>query len=202
MENNKGKEIINNYGVVAENIDNVTVNLPIHKIKNSILASLLEKLIEEKAFETNSEPQPITYDIREKIDYNNVIKYKDIIEKYASYHSICDNTLNLIDNVKIGAKKKILSSINDKYIAIKGEYIRKGQQDNKPLIDIIKESSDSIMDDIVNYHLNFIENIENMDKYDYEELEINLKAFITYCFIECKILENPNLIKVEKHVNN
>ena len=51
MENNKDKEIINNYGVVAENIDNVTVNLPIHKIKNSILASFLEKLIENKAFE-------------------------------------------------------------------------------------------------------------------------------------------------------
>lgn len=202
MENNKDKEIINNYGVVAENIDNVTVNLPIHKIKNSILASFLEKLIENKAFETNSDAHSIIYDIREKLDYNNVIKYKEIIEKYSSYYLICDTTLNQIDNVKIGTKKKILSSINDKYIAIKGEYLRKGQQDNKPLMNVIKESSDLIMDDIVNYYLNFITNIENMDKYDYEEIEINLKAFITYCFIECKILENPNLIKVEKNANN
>ncbi len=202
MGNNKDKEIINNYGVVAENIDNVTVNLPVHKIKTSILASFLEELIESNAFETNLVAPPITYDIREKLNYNNVIKYKDIIEKYSSYYLICDATLNQIDNVKIGRKKKILSSINDKYIAIRGEYIRKGQQDKKPLMDVIKESSDSIMDDIVNYYLGFIANIENMDKYDYEEIEINLKAFITYCFIECKILENPNLRKVEKNVNN
>ena len=38
---------------------------------------------------------------------------------------------------------------------------------------------------------------ENMNEYDYEDLEINLIAFITYCFIILKNLKKPKL-KEEK----
>ena len=45
------------------------------------------------------------------------------------------------------------------------------------------------------YYTSFIQKIDGIEKHEYEEVEINLQAFITYCFIECKILENPSLMK-------
>lgn len=195
MENDKNIEVKKNYGVVANKIDTVNVNASIPKVRHTILSSFLEKLIENKVFETNSEIHSISYEINEKINYNNVIKYKDIIKKYSAYYSICDNALNQIDNTLVGSKSKIFSSINDRYLIIKGDHLKKRSQDNIPIMNVVKESSDLIMDEMVNFYMEFIMNIENMDNYNYEDIEINIIALIIYCFIECKILEKPIVIK-------
>ena len=49
----------------------------------------------------------------DKIEYNCVIKYKDIIKYYSAYHSTCEKHLNAYDDSNIRGKAKILRCVHE-----------------------------------------------------------------------------------------
>ena len=133
------------------------------------------------------------YDINEKIKHNEIIKYKEIINEYGQYSGICEKAFNIIDNNKIGSKRKILMSISLLYKKYKGELLsNNGKETNQNDIEIIREKSDKMIDIIKNELEDRIEKDGSNDFYS-EEKEIGLYIIICYAFVECKILEKPGV---------
>ena len=56
---------------------------------------------------------------------------------------------------------------------------------------IVQAHSDDILDAIFSFYNNEAQKYSVLSGYSYEEIELNIQAFLTYCFIECKILERP-----------
>lgn len=186
-------QIDSNSGVVANHINNLTYNATNPpKIKNSIMANILKHMLDRNIFsETIEESSMIPYDICTKIEYNNIVKYKQLFDNYATYYSICNNVINLIDNERVGSKQIILNSVHNKYLLFKGNYIKEYSKTGELERTIIQAHSDDILDDIFSSYYSEAQMYSTLDGYSYEDVQINMQAFLIYCFIECKILERP-----------
>lgn len=188
-KNNEKLSIENNNGVIAGNVDNLHISYS-NSIKLSILASILKCMIDDDALNTPPSKKLLPYDIDDKILFNNVIKYKEIINDYSGFCKICEETINKLDNIKPNTKSKILRSVHNKYLLIKGDYLKNKDSFEKE-IEIVRKNADSILDKIKECYIEQVLKTDLLMKYPYEDLELNLTAFIVYCFVECEILERP-----------
>lgn len=120
----------------------------------SLIPTLIEKLADlvnitdeemERAYKI-SPSELITYDIDGKIEYNDVIKYKDLIKEYSLYGSICEQAFNIIDNNDMGIKRRILDSISLLYKKFKGQLLLENRTSVLAEIDIIRMNADKIID--------------------------------------------------------
>lgn len=126
----------------------------------------------------------------DKLDFNAVIKYKEIFTEYAIYYTMCSNIMEKLDNVKTGTKKKILTHIKTIYMVVKGALLKEKQVAGLSDIEIIKQNSDSIIDSIYNEVYNIVVSSSN-GHISMEEITIGIMCFLCYSFLECKILERP-----------
>ena len=184
------QNVENNNGVVANHIDQVTINSEKKAIKPSILAKIIKHIIQKNIF-SGSVSNPISYDVTEKIAHNNIIKYRQLIEEYYSYAYICESTLNTIDDVSYGNKSTVLRHIHDLYILTKGEFTSKCSGTDLSVMQIVQLNSDRILDKIIFNLENDLSNSLELAETATEDLLVNLRVFIVYCFVECHILEKP-----------
>ena len=186
-------QIDSNSGVAAGHIEKLTYYAPNpQQIKNSVMANILKAMLDQGSFSENNENISLTpYDICAKIEYNHIVKYKELFDNCATYYSICYKIVNTLDNERVGSKQTILDSILNKYLLIKGNFIK--QHSNLGVSDktIVQAHSDDILDAIFSFYNNEAQKYSVLSGYSYEEIELNIQAFLTYCFIECKILERP-----------
>ncbi len=125
----------------------------------------------------------------DKIEYNCVIKYKDIIKYYSAYHSTCEKHLNAYDDSNIRGKAKILRCVHEWYMEAKGDVLLRNRNSEKAEMDIVRENSDNIIDMVKGrIHKCVIDSHELMLM---EDMELGIACFTCYCFMECKILEKP-----------
>lgn len=178
-------------------IDIVRGDVNIYNYNKARIPSLLPKFIEvlaEKYLEnSNSIPNsgiPSEYKIEDKIVYNNLIKYKFIVEDYGFYYKICTDALDIIDNNNIGGKTKILDSIKEYYKKEKRRLISSNSE-VEDVMEIIRENADNIIDFAIDEVRHKIENGYNGEKISIEDVHICCPIFICYAFAECKILERP-----------
>lgn len=192
-----------NTGIIAKEVSVegsliLNQNIPIQKIK-----SLIPSLVKELAKITNKPDEEIEknykvslcdleeYNIPDKINFNNVIKYKEFVGEYSQYFAICEEAFNILDDNKCGTKKRILLNINQLYKEYKGELLIEYKNSGMDDIEIIRENADFLIEKVKD---ELKKNILN--DYEYEELaieEINdgLIRIICYAFVGCKILEKP-----------
>lgn len=189
-----------NYGVEA-GVINGDVQVSVFNQRKfkfpSLIPSLIEQLAElanisdedmDKQYKISSEDLQ-EYRIEDKIEYNRVIKYKEIIDDYSQYGAICENAFNIIDDNDTGMKRKILKNINSMYKKEKGQVLLDNR--GKDSIDIIRENSDAIIENVINSMTEKINNDDNGKNILIEDIEEGLSRIICYAFIECKILEKP-----------
>lgn len=129
------------------------------------------------------------YYISEKIEYNNLIKYKGFIEDYGNYGSTIDSIYTSLDSEVPNTKKRFLQFINIKYKEVLGDLIRKSP--DKTIRDIVQVSSDDIMDYVFEKLKETYNASEVIDVVDIEDLNTCLICIICKAFIDCKILEIP-----------
>ncbi len=125
----------------------------------------------------------------DKIDYNCVIKYKDTIKYYSSYHSICEKHLNAYDDSNIRGKAKILGCVHVWYMEAKGDILLRNRDSKKAEIDIVRENSDDIIDMVKERILKVV--IDSHESMYREDMVQGIACFTCFCFMECKILEKP-----------
>lgn len=192
-----------NSGIIAKE---VTLNGDLYIGQNSPVKnfkSLIPNLIKELANITNKSDDEIEriykvsqfdleeYNIDDKIEFNKVIKYKEFVDEYSQYYTICDEAFNIIDNNNIGSKKRILTNINQLYKQYKGKFLFEYRDSNKENIEIVRENADNIIEMIMKELESRILNDQSCDELYIEYIQDGLIRVICYAFVKCKILEKP-----------
>lgn len=186
-----------NSGVVAGVINGDVYISKSNNKGHSLIPSVIEKLseitnVDEEYLEKKFKIEPIEleeYKIPDKIEYNKVIIYKEIIDEYSEYSSICEHAFNVLDDNNMGIKRKILEYIKLLYRKVKGKLIK-----NNPKIDsmeLIRQNSDEIIEQVIEILKKEINTDDKGRTIAIELIEVALSRIICYAFIKCKILEKP-----------
>lgn len=192
-----------NSGVVASNINGpVQVNQNYYEKKRR-LPSLLPKFIERLAELVNTEEnvengalntQP--YDINDKINHNNLIAYKDLVDDYGSYYYTCERAFEIINSsIKHGSKTSILRNISEIYKEKKRILILENKVNPVP-IDLIRLNADKLIDQVRKEVKERIENAYTDEDIFDDDIDFCLSVFLCYAFCECKILEKPPVVQL------
>lgn len=183
---NNGVMVASNSGVINLNCENI-VRIP------SIISCIVKAMADLEAPDVKSGDainlKP--YKPEEKIEYNHVIKYKDIIKEYAGYYTYCNETMDIYDNSNLGAKNKILRLVYNWYLEAKGELIRNNQNTKMSDIEIIRANSDQLIDSVKSKIYDISIKYSTVYNTCIEDIELGVRCFTCFCFMECKILEKP-----------
>ena len=191
---------INNYaennGVMANTINgNVTV---ISKDNIKKIPALLPKFIEKLVSLVDDEDESIRetidkeeYDVEDKIYYNDLNKYKDLVDDYGEYHYICNSALKSVNEICRTGEKKILRNVSEMYKDEKRKVLLNYEQNYTSRIEAIRANSDYIIDTIKKRLTEMMEESYANEEIYEEDLEFSASIFVCYCFVKCKILEKP-----------
>ena len=136
------------------------------------------KLIGNKLFDTQVIDVQIAPNPQEKIQYNNVVRYKPIIEEYKIYQGKLNKLYEEIEKAGSTRKEFLLLNIKNIYLKEKAEF---------DTIDKIRANADSIIDKVKDTLWKLVENT-NLDQ---EVIEVALTILIVDAFMRCNILEEP-----------
>jgi hypothetical protein len=151
--------------------------------KNPSALNTVIKYIGIKMFDNfSSEPQNAP-NSQEKILYNNISRYKPIIEEYAPYQGKLNKLYKEIENQASPKKELVLQNIKKLYLQEKGKYNN---------LEEIRTNADNIIDKVKDKLWNVIENSSNaIADLDYEAIDISLLIILVDAFMRCNILEEP-----------
>lgn len=156
---------------------------------NYIVLSLYNSIIEDdKPIGKRNLPP----EIEEKMNFNNLIKYRPLVENNFSENGFyLDTAYNSLDSDTPGRKRMLLNYINMVYLEVLGEYIQKESQKSK--LEVIRANADNIIVEIINRLLiRVASNADDIEHIPSESLEYNIIAIVCHAFVDCKILETPN----------
>lgn len=184
---NNGVIVANNSGIINLDCEKV-VRLP------SLISGIVKAMsnLEEPDIEDINSIDLKPYKPGDKIEYNHIIKYKDIIKEYSGYYTYCNETMNIFDNSNLGSKRKILRLVYNWYLEAKGEVIRENQDKKISDIEIIRANSDRLIDSVKEkiYDISIKHSPDSSTCV--EDIELGVICFTCFCFMECKILEKPH----------
>lgn len=192
-ENQTNNSGVNEGVMIAENNGNVNITLKERTKIPSLIAAIVQYLgvacveIDDNIAGTI----PSDFKTDNKIEYNSVVRYKEIIKEYSMYYDLCNNHLNIYDNCHIRGKTRILKCIHLWYLEEKGKILQEFCHTQQENIEIIKQNSDVLIDRVKQRIYNAVKNAVDNKEFFLEDLELGVICFTCYCFMECKILEKP-----------
>lgn len=183
----------NNQGlIVGENKGNIEVSIQkavrIPSLISAVVKSLGEVCLNDD-IKNNFDSKEYKPD--EKIEYNCVLKYKDIIRYFSAYYSVCEAYLNAYDDSNMRGKARILNCVYLWYMKARGTILLENKGSGRRDIDIIRENSDRLIDMVQNKIFETVKTANEIDVMYIEDMELGVTCFTCYCFMECKILEKP-----------
>lgn len=147
---------------------------------NGLLEIAIEHIADMDVDNLDYDNNTEIFDIDNKILYNNLKHNKIYIDEYKVYYGKIDTIYKELENFNSFKKTKLLRKIRQFYLdEIKENY--NGTND----INIIRENSDNIFDDIKKRIENCLSDVKKDDVY------IALPIILVDAFIRCKILEEP-----------
>jgi hypothetical protein len=144
---------------------------------NDVIKYIGAKIFDNQSEEPLNAPNP-----QEKILYNNISRYKPIIEEYVTYQGRLNKLYEEIE--KSGSQKKefVLQNIKIFYLQERGRY---------NTLEKIRANADNIIDKVINKLWNVIENSGMDNDLDFEVIQVSLLIVIVDAFMRCHILEEP-----------
>lgn len=142
---------------------------------DSILARIIDILSREPLTNFIGKPEVDAFEVMRKIEYNNLVSTKMIINDYKIYYHKIDQKYEEFD--KQGANKSM-----SVFQTIKKQYS----------IEIDKcKDEDEIFLKVINNIMNIVITSKNYVEITFEELEMYTGILVVDAFIRCKIFENP-----------
>jgi hypothetical protein len=146
----------------------------------NIVISEIGKSIFDEINNIEAEKAPSTED---KILYNNIIRFKPIIEEYSVYQGKLNKIYQEIEREGSTKKEYVLQNIKTIYLKEKGNYKN---------IEDIRLNADKIIENIENEIWSFIENSTNtITDLPFDAIQISLYVILVDAFMRCNILEEP-----------
>lgn len=140
---------------------------------NSHLTTIIN-ILSKDALTTYELPNPVCFQIEEKVEYNKLSTYKQLVADYLLYHKTISEIYSTYDSM---GKNKSLSVLNS---------IRKLYIENKANLD-----GDDLFKAIIIGVKQKITDSKNFEPMAEEELDMCIDILIVDAFIKCKIFKNP-----------
>ncbi len=156
-------------------------------IKKPRLLNQAVDAIAEIDFEDNKDEEILkVFNIEEKIKYNSIKKYKYIIKENSKYYGKLNSLYAELEKQGSFKKIKLLKIISHLYLEVKGELV----PDAKNEMAIIRSNADEIFRRV---EMKIYEKIDrNISSYD--DIIIAIPIIMVDAFMECKILEPPEIL--------
>lgn len=124
-----------------------------------------------------------TFNPKTKLNYNSVKTNYALIQEYKVFHEKVNSLYDELELQGSIKKEKLLSNIEQIYLKVKGNYVL----DSDETIEIVRQNSDKIIDDIYDY---LYSELEGSNLFD-EDVVLGIRLIMVDAFIRCKILEEP-----------
>lgn len=176
-----GRDINNDFHIDADAIADILSRRPTEVAK--VVIALVGKI------NTNENLQGTTlpYQIQEKIDFNSVVIYKEIFERYAGFAAVIDGICENLDTDTPAIKRKLFEYIQTQYLLERGVVTKKGLEPSK--------YSDEIVTAVKDHLHQMLLGDTSTQNLTQEEIELCLMALTTKAFIDCRLLEHPPVEK-------
>lgn len=138
------------------------------------LASIIDILAKEDWDKSLQDYQINSFEIDKKIDFNNLILSKLIIDEYMIHHARVDNIYTEFNKLGVNKSSSVLSSIRRIYV-IQSESL----------------SNDDLFLKVIEQVIEKIQHSANYISIPEEELELCVDILVVDAFIRCKIFKNP-----------
>jgi hypothetical protein len=149
----------------------------------SILSLLINQIgssLVDGFFDDVTKNAPNTND---KITFNNINRYKPIIEEYSAYQGKLNGIYEEIEKQGSSKKSFLLQNLRSFYLKEKGKYSD---------IESIKKNADNILESIENEIWKMLESSQNISlDLPIEAIKIGIQIVMVDAFMRCKILEEP-----------
>jgi len=155
---------------------NVLINYP--SALNKVI-TFLGRAITDTSEANEPENAP---NLEQKISYNNVIRYKPVIQSFSAYQGKINRIYGEIERQGSSLKEILLRNINTLYLKEKGKY---------PTFDEVKANADNIIESIEKKLWEIVDNSSNELDIEYEAISISLLTILVDAFMRCNILEEP-----------
>ena len=142
---------------------------------DSNLASIINILSKEDWDNTENSNQINSFEIDRKINHNNLITSKLIIDDYSLHYGRVDKIYTEFDSLGLNKSSSVLGNIRKEYIKAKGIL-----NDDNLFFEVIQKVQEKIQTTSANYVQTPI-----------DELELCVNILVVDAFIRCKIFENP-----------
>lgn len=146
---------------------------------NIVIGSLGSSIFDNTTVnDPSSAPDPV-----EKILYNNVVRYKSIIEEYKVYQGRLNKVYEEIEKQGSTKKEFVLLNIRTAYLIEKKKYSS---------IEEVRVNADNIIEKVETKLWDLIENSSNANTHlPIEAIQISLYVVLVDAFMRCSILEEP-----------
>ena len=141
----------------------------------SVITYVINRLADEPLAEIAVNPDTKSFDLKPKIDFNSLKKWRDIISEYTVFSLLVDKIYRAYDEQGVNKSFAVLSSLHDLYLNLASELT------GDALFDKLLES----VYDIVNKDYEYNESLTR------EELQMNIKIVVVDAFVKCKIFKKP-----------
>jgi len=125
------------------------------------------------------------FDPKEKISFNDLKRNVTIINEYKNYHHRINKLYDELEYEGSIKKEKLLNNIRLLYTEIKGKYVL----DHKNQLQIIRDNSDHIFDDVFNTLYTRMESTSFWE----EDVVLGIRLIMVDAFLRCKIFEEPKI---------
>jgi len=141
---------------------------------DSNLASFINILSKEDWDNTENPNQINSFEIDRKINHNNLVNSKLIIDDYSMHYGRVDKIYTEFDSLGLNKSNSVLGNIRKEYIKAKG---------------ILND--DSLFFEVIQKVQEKIQSSANYIQTPIDELELCVNILVVDAFIRCKIFENP-----------
>jgi hypothetical protein len=153
----------------------------------TVLNELSKKMFVPDQSESEDQ-QKIVISPESKILYNNVQRFKPIIEDYKMFLGMLSSLYKEYDSLGTNRTPIILENIKIKYIKAKEKLKQKNPSRNE--IELIRENADDLIESVENDLLDEIKKSSNVE-ISITKINVALQVVLIDAFIRCKILERP-----------
>lgn len=159
---------------------------------SSLLNPLLIKIVSTHTPYDEIPDLEVDYpEVDEKIEYNGVSVYAEIIVDNVGYMELIENLISTIDDEDPGAQKRFLFAIHQKYKTARRElFMRQAERPVTPeqKLNIIRIGSDELILKVAELIVDIKTGFHGVPS---ELVDWARQLIVCYGFIHCKILEPP-----------
>ncbi len=153
------------------------------EVINQISSSDLLNNVDLEDVKTSFNPE-------DKIAYNDVKRYRPIIEEYRVYQGKLTQLYKEIEDQGSVKKEQLLENVKVLYLEAKGKILN-----GNFTIENIRTNADNLFEDVENALWNLVDKSNNLvANTPYEAIGLSIKIILVDAFMRCKILEEPTKI--------